>query len=228
MNNQLFKKIVLYLIIISVLALVGLTILVHYHPVLSFDIRASIKLQSEGDTFIERYILVHFLTFISFIGQTTVAFSIVILIAALFWFYDYHWEALFSLIAASSAVFNSIFKYIIGRPRPSASIVSILDKQLSPSYPSGHVVFFSVFFGFLIAAMFYAKGLNYYLRIITVIVSVVLIVLVSISRVFLGAHWVTDVIAGYLFGLIFLLVLLFFYQRKYQAGRYQPKASAKS
>ena len=41
--------------------------------------------------------------------------------------------------------------------------------------------------------------------------SVVLILTISISRIYLGAHWATDVLGGYLFGFIYLGIILKFY-----------------
>jgi undecaprenyl-diphosphatase len=95
------------------------------------------------------------------------------------------------------------------------NLVNILDHEISPSYPSGHVVFFTVFFGFLIAAMFFTKKIPRLMRVFIASTSGALIILVSLSRIYLGAHWLTDVIAGYLLGIVLLSILLYFYLRDY-------------
>lgn len=215
MKKRLLKEITLGLIVASLLLIIGLTILVHFHPVLNFDVRISKDLQSEGDTGSIKSFVFHILSFVSFLGRTTVAVWIVLGFSLLFWLLKYYWETLFCLLATLSALINSGIKFAFSRPRPDQSLVYVLDHEISPSYPSGHVVFFTVFFGFLIASMVFTKKIPRFLRIFIQIISLVLILLVSVSRIYLGAHWATDVIAGYLLGIILLSVLLYFYLRDY-------------
>lgn len=215
MSKQVFKKIVFYLILVSFIAFVGLSIVVYYHPVMRFDIELSSELQAEGDTPLKRWLIFGLLSAVSFLGQTTVGFAIVICFAIFFWLYSYHWESLFCLIAATAPIINAGIKLLIQRPRPQEDLVFVLDHQLSPSYPSGHVVFFTVFFGYLIAAMVFAKNIHVATRAAIILISLFLICSVSFSRIYLGAHWITDVVAGYLLGIILLTLLLVFYLRKY-------------
>lgn len=215
MHKEVFKKVAFYAILVSILFLIVLTILVRVHPILGFDIELSSKLQAEGDTPFRKFLIINFLSNISYIGNTAIAFGMVIFTAAIFWLYEYHWESLFALLAPISALINSGVKLLIHRPRPSGNLVSVLDHQLSPSYPSGHVVFFTVFFGYLIAVMIIQKKIFSGLRVFVTIISILLIILVSVSRIYLGAHWVTDVIAGYFLGVILLAILVYLYARKY-------------
>jgi len=215
MKKSLLKKITLILLFVATALIIGLSILVHYHPVLRFDVDFSRDLQSEGDIPFVKNIVLAVLTFISFIGKTTVAIWIVLFFSFLFWVLKYYWETLFCLITPISALVNSSIKLLINRPRPDQNLVYILDHEISPSYPSGHVVFFTVFFGYLIAAMFFATKIPKIIRLIIGLLSFALIILVSVSRIYLGAHWLTDVIAGYLLGIILLSILLYFYLRNY-------------
>lgn len=211
----MLKKFTLTLIFFSAILMIGLTVLVHFHPVLRFDVNLSHDLQSEGDTSFNRALLDNALAFVSFLGRTTVAVWIVLFFSLLFWILKYYWETLFCLLTPLSALLNSGLKFLINRPRPEENLVYILDHQISPSYPSGHVVFFTVFYGFLIAAMFHTKKIPRLLRGTIALISFALIVIISISRIYLGAHWLTDVIAGYLLGVILLAILLYFYFKDY-------------
>lgn len=223
MNKDIFKKVVFYAIVVSILFLIVLTILVRVHPILGFDIELSSKLQAEGDTPFKKFLITNFLSNVSYLGNTAIAFGMVIFTAAIFWLYEYHWESLFTLFAPVSALINSGVKLLIHRPRPGEQLVSVLDHQLSPSYPSGHVVFFTVFFGYLIAVMLIQKRIFSGLRIFIILLSILLIILVGVSRIYLGAHWVTDVIAGYFLGVILLAILVYFYARKYFSSSLHKK-----
>jgi hypothetical protein len=80
------------------------------------------------------------------------------------------------------------------------------------SFPSGHVMFYTVFFSFLL--FFAVTRLPRSLwRAVAVILTGGLIVSVGPSRMYLGAHWLSDVIAAYLFGIIILVFGIEFYLR---------------
>jgi len=116
------------------------------------------------------------------------------------------------LIAASvggGSLLSTVFKIAFDRPRPD--LVPQAVAIASASFPSGHVVHYVVFFGFLITAMLVNKGFPLFWRLFVSIISAFLICSVSISRIYLGAHWATDVLGGYLFGCIYLGVMLKFY-----------------
>ncbi|MFA4995700.1 MAG: phosphatase PAP2 family protein [Patescibacteria group bacterium] len=215
MKKLLLKEITLIALLSALVLIIGLSVLVYFHPVMKFDVTLSHELQAEGDSTLNKTLLSHVLSFISFIGRTTVAGWIVLGFATLFFALKYYREAIYCLITPFAVILSSAFKILMNRPRPDQSLVYVLDNQLSPSYPSGHVVFFTVFFGYLITTMFFTKKIPRSLRVLIIAISSILIILVSVSRIYLGAHWLTDVIAGYLFGIIFLSILLYFYIRKF-------------
>ena len=189
-----------------------LSVLVYYHPVLNFDVLVSQKLQGSNDVnvFLQKILIAT-----SWLGQTMIAMAVLLFFSLIFWLYKYYWENLFCLLAGLSAVINAILKIAIHRPRPPEGIVHIIDHQISPSYPSGHVVFFTVFYGFVLTAMFFTPRIPKLFRILAGAASAALIVLISFSRIYLGAHWATDVIGGYALGIALLSILLYFYLKEY-------------
>jgi undecaprenyl-diphosphatase len=102
---------------------------------------------------------------------------------------------------------NQFLKLLIGRPRPSDLLVDVAGVFHFNSFPSGHVVFFTEFFGFMLflAHVLLNRGpLRHVLRILPAL----LIASVGLSRVYLGAHWPSDVVGAYLAGGLWLMVMI--------------------
>lgn len=213
MRQKLLKEYTIYLIAGLAVLLAILIYLVYYHPISHLDVAFSRDFQSEGDSTLERSLLYNIFRMVSDIGTPMIAAIIVLATALLFWLFKLYREAAYIILTAISTLVDFIMKNIINRPRPTSNLVNVIDNQASPSFPSGHVLFFTVFFGFLIITMLFNKKINAYLRTTVIAISAILIVLISFSRVYLGAHWVSDVIGGYLVGFIVLIIISFLYLR---------------
>jgi len=104
-------------------------------------------------------------------------------------------------------------KEIIARPRPTPDLgvnVFIHAKEVY-SFPSGHTVHYVVFFGFLWYLTLRLVGARR-LRWPLLALLGVLIALVGLSRVYLGAHWPSDILGGYLLGGAILTATVCFYR----------------
>jgi membrane-associated phospholipid phosphatase len=102
------------------------------------------------------------------------------------------------LIGSISSLLDNIIKLVISRQRPPADLVHILSPTTGFSFPSGHAVFFT-WMSFMIAVSIAPKIRPAY-RPLLWIVAAVVIVLTCIARVWVGAHWPSDVIGGVLLG----------------------------
>ncbi len=104
--------------------------------------------------------------------------------------------------AAGSLVFTVLGKDLVGRARPPLSL-AVPPYESSPSFPSGHTLNATVVLG--ISAYLLMLGLRHVrVRALVGAVVVVLVLAMGLSRVWLGHHWLTDVIAGWLVGLAWL------------------------
>src|ERR1700674_1563563 len=103
------------------------------------------------------------------------------------------------LIGSISSLLDNIIKLVISRQRPPPDLVHILSPTTGYSYPSGHAVFFT-WMSFMTAVSIAPKIRPAY-RPVLWIVAAVVIVLTCIARVWVGAHWPSDVIGGVLLGI---------------------------
>ena len=152
---------------------------------------------SEGTT--------EFMTFLSFLGSGQVL--VFITIASLFTFWknkklSFYSKMLTINLAASSAL-NLTLKLIFHRARPD---ILRLAKVSGFSFPSGHSMVSMCFYGF-IAYYCYKNIKNYWRYLIPALVSV-LILLIGISRIYLGVHYASDVLAGFTSGLAWLAIFI--------------------
>lgn len=150
---------------------------------------------------------------VSAFGFSPQSYIIVAVIAALFWRAGYRTESRFALLAAASALLTELIKAVVGRPRPADDLVSVIEGAAGHSFPSGHTLFYVTFFGFL-AYLAYAQLKPGRLRTAVLWVTGVLILLVGPSRIWMGHHWASDVLASYALGLSYLVVLVQVYGRR--------------
>lgn len=102
------------------------------------------------------------------------------------------------------AVLNSILKNIFVRPRPNE--LRIID-ELGFSFPSGHSMASMAFYGYLIYII-YKNMKNKTLRNFLCIFLSILVLLIGISRIYLGVHYASDVIAGICFSITYLIIMI--------------------
>lgn len=108
-------------------------------------------------------------------------------------------------------------KWAVGRPRPVDTLVEVLLPAGGKSFPSGHVMFYTVLFGFLFFLALIRLPRSPW-RTLALVVTGGLVLLVGPSRMFLGAHWLSDVFAGHVLAFIILGFAIEFYL-KYVAPR---------
>ncbi len=103
-------------------------------------------------------------------------------------------------------IINLIIKEIIKRPRPS---VIRLVNESGYSFPSGHAMTSMAFYGLLVY-LIYKRVQNKYLKWLLITALCGLIFLIGFSRIYLGVHYVSDVISGFIAGAIYLILFIKF------------------
>jgi membrane-associated phospholipid phosphatase len=109
----------------------------------------------------------------------------------------------FAVVASVQGLINQALKMVIARPRPSEPLVRVFLPTDGYSFPSGHVMFYIVCFGVLVYILL-SNGKRTFLKYTAITFLAGLILTVGVSRIYLGAHWLMDVLAGYSAGAILL------------------------
>jgi membrane-associated phospholipid phosphatase len=132
-------------------------------------------------------------------GFPKVGVPLTMSIAGIFWALRFRLEAIFILLTSSSNILNWIVKRLIKRPRPTGEMVTVTRVINEPSFPSGHVMHYINWFG-LLTYLLATNWRSGKLRNTLIAFCISLIALIGPSRVYLGAHWPSDVMAGYIYG----------------------------
>lgn len=105
---------------------------------------------------------------------------------------------------------NQAVKFLVARERPT---ILVLDAESGFSFPSGHSMAALVFYGLLFYFILrYLRRKSR--RVLLCFACVAMILLVGISRIYLGVHFFSDVLGGFLLGGTVLFTFLFFYEKK--------------
>ena len=128
---------------------------------------------------------------------------LILLVIILIVFHKYRFAYILPIHVTISVIFNMILKNIFARPRPE--MIRLID-EVGFSFPSGHAMVTMVAYGYLIYVVHHyiqQKWLRYSL----IALLVFIILSVGLSRIYLGVHYLTDVLAGYSISLFYLLVV---------------------
>lgn len=99
---------------------------------------------------------------------------------------------------------NQLFKFIFVRPRPTEFRIIT---ETGYSFPSGHSMTSMAFYGFIIY-LIYNNVKNKYIKWLLIILLSLLIISIGISRIYLGVHYTSDVLAGFLISISYLILYI--------------------
>jgi undecaprenyl-diphosphatase len=186
-----------------------LSVIAHFNAYFDSDVELSRQLQSYDSRS-----LALLMRGVSVFGNHWYPFALAG--ATLLWFLFKRMRnaAIVLLISAGGGdLLNRIIKFIVARPRPSNALVLVQTNARAESFPSGHVTFYVCYFGFLFLLAYALLPKRSFRRRAAMVASALPVLLIGLSRVYLGAHWPSDVVGAYLFGGLWLMLSLEVYRR---------------
>lgn len=141
--------------------------------------------------------------FITYLGSRYVV-AILFLLAFVVLAYRRLWQSVLSLtvVTIGAGFIDLVMKAESARPRP---LFFRVIPATGFSFPSGHTLLATVFYG-MIAFILYTRARSKVSRILVVSSTAALVLLIGFSRLYLGVHWPSDVLGGYIVGLLWLFL----------------------
>jgi len=190
---------ILFIALFYVLALFGGIVedVLSSNIIVSIDVRVANLL-----TIFRNPQLTDIFLWITLLGKWQVIFIFTIAVIFILWLWKKQSFIIpFLLSIAGSEVFTVIGKHIFHRPRPTVAVYF----ENSFSFPSGHATIAMAFYGFL-AYILIKNSKNWKFKINTFFITVMVILLIGFSRLYLGVHYISDVWGGYLVGAIWFII----------------------
>lgn len=197
------RKAYLYAVVaVSLVAYVALAVLAHTHPWFGFDLTTTLLFQGWRSAALDAFMRViswpgYFPEFVPFFAVLMIVmYGMRLKIEAIF----------LALAELGVGIMGFAVKPIVHRLRPPTSLVWVNDRLTADpySYTAGHVHTFVVIFGFIIFLAATRLPRWTWQKITLIFGSILILVVVGFSRVYLGDHWASDVIGGYCAGGIWL------------------------
>lgn len=194
------KNLKWFILFICLIAVIGILEDVLEDEILTLDIY--------GYNIISKYLISDFFTPIAkIITQLGGAIFLIILsLALIISLKNKKVSILILLNLIISTTLNQVLKFIIQRPRPTE--FRIIDEH-GYSFPSGHSMVSAAFYGFLIY-LIYKNIKNKYLKWGLITLLSCIVILIGTSRIYLGVHYTSDVIAGILISISYLIIFTHF------------------
>ncbi len=208
---------------IQFLLFTALAWFVHFNPILPVDVAITKEFQENKSPWLESLMLA-----VSFLGNQAILFAVLVLLTAVaFWLVRLRLEALIIItLSVISSIVNFLVKLIVSRPRPTTQLVDVLQKANGQSFPSGHVMSYVAFWGLLFSLGLILFNRRRWWHYLLLIIPALFVILVGPSRIYLGDHWASDVLGGYLFGGLLLGITLSIYLRLKANGTLTPKVES--
>lgn len=198
---------------------------VHVHPILPLDIAITRSFQQNQAPWLRITMLA-----ISYAGSSLLLPVLILVTVGAFWALGGRLEAVcVGGLSTVSLLLNLLLKVQVGRSRPTANLVKIIQTAVGYSFPSGHLMAYIAYWGLLFAfGVILFQGRHWW-RTALLITSAAFVVLIGLSRIYLGDHWASDVLGAYLIGGVLLGLAVGVYLPLKERGTLEtPEACART
>jgi undecaprenyl-diphosphatase len=151
--------------------------------------------------------LVAVMRLVTYLGDFSILMRLVLLMGLLWWWRIRNPGPLVLLTGAfiGAWIIETTVKVLTHRPRPPAE--QAVDTFVRFAFPSGHVMYATVICG-AVALLLVASSSRHGWRTLILATAMLIVALVGLSRMYLGAHWLTDVLGGMILGTAWLWCLV--------------------
>lgn len=179
---------------------------------LSFDQSTLVFVHSFASPFLNT-----FFTTVTYLGESLYILTIAMILAAYFAYKRVYQKAVVMLLSMGGIVVaNAVLKFIFRRDRPT--LWEHLVSETNFSFPSGHAMISIGFAMILVAILWHTRY-----RLTAIVLGAVGTVLVGLSRIYLGVHYPSDILAGWCVSMAWVALVLV--GVKYFYGRITAKVS---
>jgi membrane-associated phospholipid phosphatase len=208
--RRLLRAEVIYVVALGAFAI--LAIFAYLDPYFAWDLKVSSAFNWSTLTLPGLFPLMRFM---SVFGDSVIPYALTVLTAIIFLYFGWRSEAAGLMLSVlGSAVINSTLKILISRPRPAVSaLIPVYRNTVTQSFPSGHVTFYVCFFGFLFFVAYALLPRGSFPRRLALALTGLPVLLIGLSRIYLGAHWPSDTLGAYLWSGVWLAFALIMYRR---------------
>ncbi|HEV7842492.1 MAG TPA: phosphatase PAP2 family protein [Pyrinomonadaceae bacterium] len=218
--RRLLRVEVIYLTAMALFA--ALALLAHFNTYFDWDLAISRGLQNLNSP-----VMFTFMRAVSLFGDKWIPWVIAGITIILFFISGNRSEATGLLLSTGGGqLLNGLLKRLIARPRPSSELLNVFRQLTTQSFPSGHVTFYVCYFGFLFFAAYAVLPRGSLLRRAALTLTATPVLLIGLSRVYLGEHWPSDTIGAYLSSGLWLAFALHMYRRWKARAAFHAGASA--
>lgn len=194
--------------IVAFSAFLVLLVLVRSKRSAEADLVATMRIQR-----IKHPLLARAMSMVSWFGFRPQSLLIPGAVVAVAWLLGFRRDAKYLVVAWAGSFISFSTKLLIRRPRPSGDGINVAVADLrDTSFPSGHTLHYVSFWGF-VSYLLFSKLRGNWARFAPLALLSSIIGLVGPSRVYLGHHWLTDVLASYCLGTGYLMGLIGLHRR---------------
>lgn len=206
--------------IASFIGYVALLLFVRANPRPKGDFDVTVRLQRNQNP-----VLARLMSWASWFGFRPQSILLPFIAVLFYWLRGRKLASFFLTVAWASSLLSFFTKLAVKRPRPDDPLIRVAEADIrDTSFPSGHTLHYMTFWAFL--AYLVARSVrNPLARGIIATLSGTVIGLVGPSRVYLGHHWFTDVVASYLLGFAYFVGLITAYRWLRDLFQFEDEAS---